>query len=279
MESKKNIKKTENQDRASIIQDFIDTGAKLSALLLGIIYVCGFLTLNSYFFKYGVIELGIASSDYLIAGSVFVLYLVTYGIFGGRAIVFMKSWMGKHIVLIREKHSSPLVPIIPFLYSFVDLAFFHCLSAAFFSSYAFGQYETAQFYSVLVIAFIISYFLDTTNIDIKYPLTTTIIELITKSFAVYSFFNLSTSLNMFIVFATFVAFSFYINLVLDQFERYKVSRDSVVFTFIFSAIFFLGSAVTFGAAIYGNISKKIGGGKSIEMEIGIYSEKLGAIGK
>ena len=186
MNSKDNNESAESRDRSLMFQGVIDSSGKLSAIFLGVVYVCGFLTLNSYFYKYGVIELGVANTDYLVAGSLFVLYIVTYALFGGRAIVFMRSWMVKHIEVIKEKHAWPLMPVIPFVYSYVDLVFFHCLSAAIFSSYAFGQYESFGFYAVLGLGFFITYFLDITNLAVKYPLSSTIIELVIKSYAVYS---------------------------------------------------------------------------------------------
>ncbi len=54
----------------------LDSLGALSAIFLGTVYLCGFLTLNSHLFKYGVVELGKASTEYLVAGAIFVLYLV-----------------------------------------------------------------------------------------------------------------------------------------------------------------------------------------------------------
>jgi len=266
-------------DSASLLSVFIDVGGKLSALFLGIIYVCGFLTLNSHFNKYGGIDLGIGSSDYLIAGSVFVLYLVTYALFGGRAIVFMKTWMVQHIDHLKNSNAPTIAPLIVFIHSFVELAFFHCLSAAIFSTYAFGQFESFGFYAVLSSAFLVSYTLDVTKFDIKYPFAHTNIDLVIKVFAIFSFFNLSSSFMMFSVFVTFSMYSFFINIVLDTLERYKVTKDRIIYSSVFSAVFFLGSAVSFGSFMYGNISNKIGGGQSIEMEIGLNSDNLRALGK
>lgn len=268
-----------NRSGASSIQGIIETGGKASALFLGLIYICGFLTLNSHFYKYGIVDIGIASSDYLVAGSIFILYVVTYGLFGGRAIVLMKTWMGQHIDRLVESGSPRIAPLIAFIHSYVELAFFHCLSAAIFSTYAFGQYESFRFYAALSIAFLISYTMDITNFDIKRPFANIIIDLVIKVVAILSFFALSSSFKPILIFISFMLFSFYINMVLDQFERYRVNRDRVIFTIIYSAIFFLGSAVSFGAIVYGDVSKKIGGGKSIPMEIGINREYLGSLAK
>ena len=78
-------------------KEIITIGGQAAALFIAIIYACGFLTLNSYFYRYGVSEIGIASSSYLVAGSIFILYMVTYGLFGGRAIVLMITWLDRNI--------------------------------------------------------------------------------------------------------------------------------------------------------------------------------------
>lgn len=266
-------------DKSLSLSVIFDVGTKSSALLLGVVYICGFLSLNSHFYKYGGIDLGIVSSEYLVAGSIFVLYLATYALFGGRAIFFMKTWMAKHIDHLTESNAPPIAPYFAFIHSFIELVFFHCLSAAIFSTYAFDQSESNEFYAALFGVFIISYTLDITNFDIRNPFTHTIIDSTLKAFAVYSFFNLSSSLNMFTVFITFGIFSFFINMLLDSIERYKITNDRIIFNTVLIAVFFLGSAVLFGSSIYGNVSAKIGGGKSIEMEVGINRKSLGILGE
>ena len=266
------------QDNIPLTFGTIDSWGKLSALLVGVVYICGFLTLNSHLSKYGIVGLGIASSEYLVAGSIFILYLVAYSLFGGRAIVLGKKWMGQDLDQLIENNVPPTIAsLIAYLYSLVHLVFLHCLSAAVFSTLAFEQYESTGFYIVLIFIFLISYTLDIIGFDIKHRFTHTIIDLILKSFAVYSFFNLSSGVNLLAVLLAFIMYSFYINLILDGFERYKITKDRVVFTFIYSAIFFIGSAVNFGATTYGNVSKKLGGGKSIKMEIELKKDALGSL--
>ena len=145
----------------------------------------------------------------------------------------------------------------------------HCMSVAFFSIYAFTQNESIIFYLFLMFAFLIKYPLDVFNLDIKFPFVFLIIDTIIKLIAIWVFFHFSINVQLIIVFLTFFVFSLYINFVLDSFERYKINRDRIIFTTIHSIIFFLGSAVLFGTTIYGNISKKIGGGQSIPVEVSV----------
>ncbi len=251
-----------------------DSLGKLSAVFLGIIYLCGFLTLNSHLYKYGVVELGIASTEYLVAGAIFVLYLTVYGIFAGRSIILSKHWLGQHIDYLKERNAPAASPLIAFLHMFIELTFFHCLSAALFSTFAFGQIESIGFYAVLSLVFIISYGLDTSNWDISHPFAHLIIDGILKLVAVFSFFYLSSGSNIYIVFVVFFGYSMYINLVLDSFERYRVTKDRIVFNLGYTAIFILLAAVTFGSSVYGKVSKKIGGGKPLEMTIGLNENSL-----
>jgi len=251
-----------------------DSLGKVSAIFLGIIYLCGFLTLNSHLCKYGVVELGIASTEYLVAGAIFVLYLAVYGIFAGRSIVLSKHWLGQQIDHLKKSGAPAASPFVAFAHMFIEVAFFHCLSAALFSTFAFGQIESVGFYAALSVVFIISYALDTSNWDVRHPFAHLIIDGLLKIAAIFSFFYLSSGKNIYIVFAAFFGYSMYINLVFDSFERYKVTKDRVIFTLGYTAIFFLLAAVSFGSLVYGNVSKKIGGGKPLEMTIGLKLNSL-----
>jgi len=274
MEANKSEQTNPNNSQALLSLLKADSLGKVSAVFFGIIYLCGFLTLNSHLYKYGVVELGIASTEYLVAGAVFILYLTVYGIFAGRSIILSKHWLGQHIDHLKEINAPAVSPLIAFVHMFIELTFFHCLSAALFSTFAFGQIESVGFYAVLSLVFIVSYGLDTSNLDVRHPLAHLIIDGILKLIAVFSFFYLSSGSNIYIVFAAFFGYSMYINLVLDSFERYMVTKDRIVFNLGYTAIFILLSAVTFGSFVYGKVSKKIGGGKPLEMTIGLNENSL-----
>ena len=270
-----NSEQTNSQNSQALLSLLkTDSLGKVSAVFFGVIYLCGFLTLNSHLYKYGVVELGIASTEYLVAGAVFVLYLTVYGIFAGRSIILSKHWLGQHIDHLKERNAPAISPLIAFVHMFIELTFFHCLSAALFSTFAFGQIESVGFYAVLSLVFIVSYGLDASNWDVRHPFAHLIIDGILKLIAVFSFFYLSSGNNIFIVFAAFFAYSMYINLVLDSFERYRLTKDRIVFNLGYTVIFFLLSAITFGSSVYGNVSKKIGGGKPLEMTIGLNESSL-----
>lgn len=259
---------------ASLALAGIDSLGILSAIFLGTIYLCGFLTLNSHLYQYGVVELGIASTEYLVAGAIFVLYLVVYGLFAGRGIVMSQRSLGQQIDYLRESSAPAIFPIIAFIHLFIEMAFLHCLSAAIFSIFAFGQVESAGFYAALTMVFIISYAMNTSNWDTRHPFAHLIIDAVLKLFAVFSFFYLSSGTNIYIVFVAFVGYSFYINIVLDSFQRYKLTRERLGFNLVYTAVFFLLAAISFGSGVYGNISKKLGGGKPLKMTIGLLPNSI-----
>lgn len=252
----------------------LDFLGKISAIFVGIIYLCGFLTLNSHLYKYGNVELGIASTEYFISGAVFVLYLTVYGVFAGRAIILSKKWLNQHIEQLKEKNAPPVAFYIAFAHMLIELIFFHCLSSALFSTFAFEQIESAGFYFSLSLVFIISYGLDIFNWDVRHPFCHLIIDGILKVLAIFSFYYLSVGGNIYTVFWAFLGYSMYINFVLDSFERYTITNDRIIFNLGYTAIFVLLSAITFGTSVYGEVSRKIGGGKAIEMTIGINDNRL-----
>ena len=143
-----------------------------------------------------------------------------------------------------------------------------------FSLYAFGDTETVGFYTALTGIFIVSYILDITNIDVHFPFTDTLINSILKLGAIYIFFCLSSNIYMWIMFFIFNAYSFYINLALDSFDRRGTSKDRLIFFAVYSAIFFLGSSVIFGTLFYDQVSRRIGGGHPVKVEISVDQTKL-----
>lgn len=244
----------------SFFQNIINFGGKISALLLGLIYICGFLVLNSHFHRYGISDLGLTNSNYLIAGALFILYIATYALFGGRSIVQLKKWMAEKIEYLPKNRFHTINSFIAFIHSNIELVFFHCISAAMFTLYAFENNEAIGFYIALALAFLIDYPLVIFKFDIKYPVMYLLIDIIIKVSAIIVFFILSSSSKLTLIFFLFAIFSLYINFVIDQFERYKITRERIIFTIVYSFIFFLGSSVAFGInkQTIGNLSENYG---------------------
>ncbi|MCX5819729.1 MAG: hypothetical protein NT047_07445 [Deltaproteobacteria bacterium] len=259
-----------------------NTGGRSFVVAVGIFYVLGFLVINAHLNKYGVSDLDIANVRYLAAGAVYTFYLVLFYLFGGRAILFTKKWMGEEIDFLRKTGASERWSLLAFIHSFVHLIFFLCLSAASFSSIAFSGTETFFFYGVLSLAFLIDYTMDVRNLDVRYPKLHLVIQFAIKIPAIVVFFILAESWKPITVFFTYLGIAMYLNFVLDNFERHRMTADKILFSAIYTIVFFLGTAVSFGALTYGDVSRKIGGGHSIEANIALkeeYSELLNSKGQ
>jgi hypothetical protein len=64
----------------------------------------------------------------------------------------------------------------------------------------------------------------------------------------------------------------YINLVLDIFQRYRVTLDRIGFYTINSVVFVLITALSFGATYFGQVSSKIGGGRPQSVTLTLVQE-------
>lgn len=268
---------------ASLISNI---GPRSFAVALGVFYVLGFLVVNAHLNRYGVFDLDIANVRYLAAGAVYTFYLVLFYLFGGRAILFGKKWMTNDIDFLRKTGANELWSLLAFIHSFVHVIFFLCLSAASFSATAFSGAETFFFYSVLSLAFLVDYTMDIRNLDVRYPKLHLVIQLAIKITSIVVFFILAESWKPITVFFTYLAITMYLNFVLDDFERHRITADRVTFSTIYTIVFFLGTAVSFGALTYGDVSRKIGGGQFTEATIalkeeygGLFSGKVQSLSK
>lgn len=255
------------ESKSKMVGQISENAIKVSTIVVALLYVCGFLTTSAYLHKYGVMNTDIASSNYLISGSVFLFFVLSYALFAGRGVINIKQW------IISEKEyldgNEKFIGNASFLAAYsssIDLVFFHCLSVSAFVSVAFADSSIAFFNLAMLPLFLIIYPLDFLNIDIKYPKFSLHLKSLLKMTIIAIFFMFSMDINTSGVLALFFGFTMYINLVLDRFERYKVTSDSLLFSIGYFAIFFFGAAVSFGSLIYGEVSHKIGGGQAIDIE-------------
>jgi len=65
--------------------------------ILAAVYLCGFVVLNAYLGKRGVFDFDLASMRYLIAGTLFAVFLVVWYLFPGRAVFFGTKWLKQEI--------------------------------------------------------------------------------------------------------------------------------------------------------------------------------------
>lgn len=278
-ESKTQLKETESQTGKLSIPQALDVTVKCFAVFVGAVYICGFLTVNSHLGKYGIFNLGITDINYLLSGASFVFFIVAYALFGGRGIFLGKKWMIEDMELLTKGNPHPVGAPLAFIRSLVDVIFLLCLSAALFVGIAVDQNQTFWFYSVLSIIFLTSYTLDISNFDTKQPLVCIIVDGALKVAAIVAYFLLSSGSLPTQIFIIFLSFSAYINFVLDRFERYRTTMDWLLFSTVYSMVYFLVAAMLFGSVVYGNVIREIGGGQSMNVEIELSASVRGSNGE
>jgi hypothetical protein len=249
-----------------------DGNGPLWAIIIAIFYLSGFLVQNAHLAQFGLSDFEFVSGRYLLAAANFSFFLVCFYLFAGRAILYTPRWLSEDIQQVNHVRRSRFWSVVVFVHSFIRFIFFCCLSAALYTSTALGQIETAWFYAALSGAFFITNTLDISNFDDRFPRTNEIIQIIVKVLAIYAFFAGPKIINLVGVFGFYLVIALYINFVFDSFKRHKIDLDRIGFTTIYSAVFVLGIALSFGAIYFGQVSSKIGGGRPINIVFSLAHE-------
>ncbi|WP_234196321.1 hypothetical protein [Pseudacidovorax sp. NFM-22] len=79
---------------------------------------------------------------------------------------------------------------------------------------------------------------------------------------------------MIIVFTHYLGGMFYLNIVLHVTSKNKTTWDQMLFTGLYSTVFIIGAAVSFGTQFYGQVSLKLGGAKPQTVRIGLSDDAL-----
>ncbi len=245
--------------------------------MVSVIYVAGFLVLNSNLAKSGVVDLEFLDARYFLSGASFVFFLVCFYLFAGRAVLFTPKWLREDLERLNKENLRPFWSFVAFIHSFVTATFFCCLSAALFTSFAIGGSESAFFYAALAGAFVILYTFDVTNLDLKFPRFSEIVTIVAKTIAIFAFFANFGSGAMLTVFIIYITIFVFINLVLDGFSRYKVTTDRVTFTGIYAVVILLGTAIGYGTLLYGQVSTKLGGARPQSVSLGLSEDARKAL--
>ncbi len=266
------------QSRAATVLPLLkEVGPWFYALVVGTLYVSGFLVLNSNLAKFGVLDFEFVDARYFLAGASFVFYLVCFYLFAGRAVLFTPKWLQEDLERLNKDEPKPLWSFVVFAHSLITGTFFCCLSAALFTSFAIGSSETAVFYAALAGAFLVLYTFDVTNLDIKFPRFAEAVTILAKLVATYAFFAHVGSGTMLAAFFSYVAIFFFINLVLDRFDRYKATTDRLTFTGVYAVVFLLGTAIAYGTLFYGQVTSKLGGAQPQTVTLGLSEEARKAL--
>ena len=269
---------TKNEDQ-TVLGWRITIPQAVSAILAGT-YVAGFLVLNAHLGKRGIFDFGLADWRYLIAGVLFVAFLIIWYLFAGRAIIFAKKWIDGDIEYATEQGLGPIWHFIILVNAFIRVGFFTCISSAFFSLTLLESSEPKEFLIYSIVLFLVAYPWDFLNLDHRFPRANQVFELATMAVGILVFFATVTSDSPTIsVLVHFAIMSVYVNLVLDSFDRFKITVDRFTYHIMYSAFFVLLSSSLFGLWHYEHIKSAFGGGQLqvVEIMIGDQTVRSGLI--
>lgn len=256
-------------DLKALLQEF---GPWIYAIAVGILYVSGFLVLNSNLAKSGILDVEFINARYLLAGLSFLFFLVCFYLFAGRAALFTPKWLREDLAWINSGGRKPFWSIVALIHSFITAMFFCCLSTAFFISIAINNEEFGSFYAVLICSFFIVYTLDVTNVDIKFPKFSKIVKIIIELIALYMFFSLDWSNVIAAVFIIYTSIFLFLNFVIDGVVRYKKTADRLIYNGLYVVVSVFTAAIGYGTTLYGQVTAKIGGARPQVVLLGISAE-------
>ena len=240
----------------------LQTAPRLGGAVLVILYVAGFLVINSHLSSLGITDFRIANPQYISAGALYLAFIGLFGLMPGLALMNGPRDTEALINLFREVGANPAWNFFAAAYVFFEVFFKLCLASAFFSSLAFGHVPVLLFYQVLILAFVVLYPLDVLNFDLKRPRAFILLKLVFFATAVITFFKFCVDARVGTVIATFFGYAFYMNFAMDHVDRFRKSNSSILYVAGFSFLFILASAVSFGKFTYGDVRRGLGGGYS-----------------
>ncbi len=240
-------------------------------------YLSGFLVLNAHLAKYGLTDFDFIRGRYLLAAANFAIFVICFYLFAGRAIVLGQNWLVKDLQYINRQGSNRFWSLAVVIHSYVRLVFFVCLSSATYTSLALWQVETTLFYAMLSAAFLFSYTIDITNLDVRFYKINEIVQIGVKLSAILVFFFTPNSPNMKSVFLLYFVIVVYVNFVIDGFQRRKIDADRIIFSSIHCVVALLTIALMFGATFFGSVSSKLGGGRMQEVSLKLMDNVKGTL--
>ena len=231
------------------------------ALAVALFYLAGFLTLNAHLSQYGIAEFDIVSTRYLTAAGNFTFFLLCYGLFAGRVVISIHDWItnaGRRVEINGPAGLAGKAIVIA--RSFTLPVFSICFAAAAYCGTALQQARPDAFYLLLVLAFALTYMLETSKLSSKYPRVSEFIELLIDLAGIAIFFTLGEG-EVLKLFWLYFGISIYINYALDLMSRREPGRQMYVYFVSNTVLGVLTLALFFGATLYKKVDQRVGGGK------------------
>lgn len=238
----------------------------ISAIGVGI-YLSGFIAINAHLGKYGVFVFDLADSRYLIVGALFFTFLLFWYFFAGAAIISVMKRIDEQIAFAANINLGSAWCAVILVNQWTNVFFLTCLSAANFSILLFGYIEPILLIYLYVL-FLIEYTLCSLNFDVRFPRVKQVFELVTRTAAIFVFFKtIPLASPAMIVFVHFCIMSSCVNLVLDSFEKLRITGERLIHTIVYFTVVVILTSAPFGWLHYGNIESDFGGGQPQAVEI------------
>lgn len=248
-------------------------------LAIGVVYALGFIVSNANLVKEGVIALDFVNPQYFVAGINFFVYLVAFYLFAGRAAIRGNTWFREDLIQHYKSGGGKRWEVVVLIRSLVHVLFYCCLSSALFAWIAFEGNVPSVFYASLILPFLVLHAFDLLNWDIKHPKTFCVLNILFEGAAVVIFFLAPAKLDLLApIFGNFIGFLMLINVILDSFDRYKVTVDRVSFTAVYFLMMLIAAAAVYGATIYGKVRSQVGGAAPEMVTLGISTDSKQALG-
>ncbi|ACM93565.1 putative NH2 terminus uncertain [Nautilia profundicola AmH] len=242
-----------------MLEKFIKFIKEYIFIAILLVYILGFIVINSYIGTYQFYQTEILNNLYLIAGMQFMVFIGIYYFFVGKQFIYGDKWINEEILFIECK-SFICISVIYVRY-LIEIFFQSSLATIVFLS-IFIEIKFDKYYSFLAISFLFLFFFDITNLDIKFKKTKFFLETTFKLIAIYFFFKYCFYFkHTLYVFSLYFAISIYITFVIYILATYNKTYERILFTVFMGLLFLISIALSFGKYIYPNISKKYGGGK------------------
>ena len=238
-----------------------------ASAVLATVYLSGFVVINAHLGKHGVFAFDLASFRYLSAGTLFGAFLVVWYLFPGRALLLSTERIAREIEVARNADLAPGWGRMAYVNFAVRMLFMTCLAAMLFAAFPMGT-ETGLFYYYLMILFLVVYPWDVLNLDVRYPRANIVFELVTKvggGLAFVTTVGLDSPAT--VLFLSFCVLLMYAALVMDSFERFRITGDMITYNVIYSVVFVILSSAGFGRLHYEDVKSAFGGGERQAVEI------------
>ena len=240
----------------------ISSISRITPLFISWIYVAGFIVTHSHLGKRGLWDFSIANTQYLTAGALFFFFLVTWYLLAGRAIIFVLRWFDEEKERAIEHSFDPLWSLLIPVHVISRTAFFFCLSVNLFSFVLVQEYQSRGFPIVLLFLFAVDYAWTKLKRDDRWPRATQVVKSLIGITGVVAFQKttpMSGPIGFVII--QFAIMSLIVNLVVESYARLEITRDKLIYDFLFAGVFTIMFASFFGLLQFETIKSQFGGGQ------------------